>query len=176
MRFDALFGFGLGLVFDLLDLDGGGLLRLVDDLRHQLLARVVGGHAGQLLQLGLRFVEQLLGAPGRRFGGLLTAGDGLLFLLELGFAALEGAGLLGQLLFAPALRLFGLLQLDATLLELVGSLGLGLERELFGLELRRAFYLGRLRARGVDELLALGFGYGRLLFAKHHHPGDDADD
>ena len=81
-----------------------------------------------------------------------------------------------SVLFATAQRLFGLLQLDATGLELVGGFGLRLERELLGLELGGALDFGRLGAGGVDELGALRFGNGRLLFTKHHHSGDDADD
>ena len=86
-------------------------LRLVDDLRHQLAARLVGAHAGELLELGLGLVEQLLGAARGRLGSLLAAGDGLLLLVELGLAPLERARFLGQLLFAAAQRLFRFLQL-----------------------------------------------------------------
>ena len=139
-------------------------------------ARLIGRHAGELLELGLRLVEQLLGAPRGRFGGLLAAGDGLFLFLELGFAPLQRARFLRQLLFAAAQRLLGFCSSARRCFELVGGGGLRFERELLGLELRGAFDLGGLGARGVDELCALGLGDGGLLLSEHHHPSDHADD
>ena len=172
----ALFGFGLGGVFDLLDLDGGRFLGVVDDLGHELGARLLGGHAGELLEPRLGLVQQLLGAPRGGLGRLLAAGDRLFLLFEVGGAALERALFLGELFFPAAQRLFGFLQLDAALFELVGRLGLRFERDLLGLELRGTLDLGGFGARGLDELGALGFGHGRFRFTEHHHPGDHADD
>jgi hypothetical protein len=125
-----------------------------------------------------RVLDSLSSSSARRAvaSAACSAGDGLLFFLELGLTPFERALLLGQLLFAAAQRLFGFLQLGATLLELVASLGLRLERQLFGFELCRALDLGGFVARGFDELLPLGFGRGGFGLAEHHHPGNHADD
>ena len=102
---DDLTGQGLGIVLqvrlDLLDLHGGLVADLVLNRLQQILLGLLLGQAGELLQLGLLGLQDLVGLVLR----LSDLGEALVQLLLL---ALEGLGLLvqgGFLLFQTALLL-----------------------------------------------------------------------
>ena len=143
------------LVLDLLDLDGGGLLGVVDDLRHQLLARVVGATCRRASRAWLA-TRRASSAARRAVASAACSRPAtrLLLLVELGLASLRGVpDFLASSSSRRRSASSDFCSSARRCFELVGGLGLCLERHLLGFELRGAFDLGGFGARGFDELL-----------------------
>src|SRR6185295_8077120 len=158
-----------GLVLDALDDVGGLHAGVVLHHPHQLLARLLGGQAGDLLQLGPLFLEHRLHLDLALLDAFLAAGERAVELGELLVPPRQVLGLLLEaVLFLGEAPLLGL-ELGAALARHRLELGAGLEELFLGGDVRLA-QAGLARALGVlDQLLRFAL---RLLEQALAHPAE----
>ena len=165
----------LGPGLDLLNLQGGLVGDLLLQLGQQDVLGLLGGHAGNALQLTDLLVLQLGQFLALGVQGLLLGGQGFFLMLQVFQLAV-------QVFFFLIEAVFLLLQLGAALLDLGLVLGAGLQDLLLGLYQRLALLaLGGLDGV-VNDALGLFLRAGDLLFGDplavlhaHREPDGEKD-